>query len=391
MIDSLKIKGLRSLCVREVQKSLKQSSKRLIEDKLQKLGLTALDGFRVFNEVIETPGDGLITFVGMQDHTADSIKSFEGVDRAWVAEASSITDRSMGLLRPTIRKANSELWFDWNPQRPSDAVDKMLRGDKLPTNTVVVNVNWSHNPWFPAVLDQERRDCLVNQPGLYPHIWQGQYATVLEGAYYAEQLARAELNGRITFCVREPMLKIYAIWDIGGTSRTSDATAIWIVQFVGGEVRVLDFYEVSGQPFEAHVNWLRCHDYASAVCVLPHDGVTHDTMYQVTPESYLRKAGFGVETVRNQGAGAAMKRIEAARQMFPAVSFNRDTTEAGRQALGWYHEKRRPDGFGVGPDHDWSSHAADAFGLIAVYRQTVSQARGAWDGKPLMRNLAGFR
>ena len=379
-------KGRRSVCIREVQKSLKQSAKRLLEDKLQAWDLGEDKGFKVWREVIETPGDGLITFTGMQDHTADSVKSLEGFDCAWVEEAQSLSDRSLTLLRPTIRKEGSELWFSWNPSRPTDPVDRLLRSTVTPTDAVVVRANWSDNPWFPSVLEQERLDCIAMTPERYGHIWEGEYATVLEGAYYAKSLTDAQLSDRIGFVARDPLLKVYAFWDIGGTSGKSDATAIWIVQFVGTEIRVLDYYESVGQPFDAHVNWLRDSGYEKAICVLPHDGVKHDTVFQITPMGFLGDAGFHVETVKNQGAGAAMRRVDEARRMFPSVRFNEATTKAGREALGWYHEKRdEVRGVGLGPDHDWSSHAADAFGLIAVYH-AMRPSEDTW-GKPLRRNV----
>jgi phage terminase large subunit len=112
-------------------------------------------------------------------------------------------------------------------------------------------------------------------------------------------------------------------------------------------------------------------------------------VYQVTPESYLREAGFAVDVVRNQGAGAAMLRIEAVRQMFPNCRFNEETTKGGREALGFYHEKRdEKRNIGLGADHDWSSHAADAFGLVAIYRNQAT-AKDGWSGTSVKRNLQG--
>lgn len=383
-------KGFRAVCIREVQKSLKESAKRLLEDKLQAFGLGEAHGFKVFREVIETPGDGLITFTGMQDHTADSVKSMEGFNVAWVEEAQSLSDRSMSLLRPTIRADGSELWFSWNPMRPTDPVDQVLRGVNRPTGAVVVKANWRDNSRFPAVLEQERQDCLRMTPERYGHIWEGEYATVLEGAYYAKHLTEAALQNRIGFLARDPLNKTYAIWDIGGTSKTSDATAIWIVQFIGAEIRWLNYYEAVGQEFAAHVHWLRANGYEDAICVLPHDGRKHDTVYSVTPQGYLREAGFVVDLVPNQGGGAAMLRIDAARRLFPQMRFNEDTTKAGRDALGWYHEKRdEKRGIGLGPEHDSASHAADAFGLGAVYYSTRNIVADNWD-KPLRRSLRGL-
>lgn len=90
-------------------------------------------------------------------------------------------------------------------------------------------------------------------------------------------------------------------------------------------------------------------------------------MFNVSYESSLKQAGFEVKVIENMGAGAATKRIEEARRLFPSIWFNADTTEPGRDALGWYHEKRDDQrNVGLGPCHDWSSHGADAFGLMAV-------------------------
>lgn len=371
--DALLNRGLRAVCIREVQKSLKESSKRLIEDKISQFGLTEADGFKVFKEVIQTPGDGIIMFQGMQDHTADSIKSLEGFQRAWVEEAQTLSARSLMMLRPTIRADGSELWFSWNPRRKTDPVDAMLRGPELPTGATVVRANWSDNPRFPQVLEVERLDCLRTMPDQYAHIWEGDYATVNAGAYYAKSLAQARADGRIGRVAADPLLTHRAFVDIGGTSARADAFAMWIAQFVGREIRVLDYYEAVGQPLAAHLEWLRSKNLGPERLKiwLPHDGVTHDKVYPVSYESALIDAGYDVTVVKNQGPGAAKARIEALRRVFPMCWFNADTTEAGREALGWYHEKRDAQrDIGLGPDHDWSSHGADAAGLMAVAYET---------------------
>jgi phage terminase large subunit len=391
--DHMLERGLRSVCIREVQKSLKESAKRLIEDKIAKFGLGEADGFKVFREVVETPGDGLITFQGMQDHTAESIKSLEGFGRAWVEEAQTLSNRSMTLLRPTIRADQSELWFSWNPRRKTDPVDAMFRGDDAPTGSVVIRANWDSNPWFPAVLEQERQDCLKNQPDQYDHIWEGGYATVLEGAYFAQALATAKTEGRIGNVGADPLFRKRAFCDLGGTGARADAFTIWIVQFIGKEIRVLDYYEAQGQPLAAHVHWLTesGHTPANTDIWLPHDGTTQDRVFDASFESGFRTAGYSVTTVPNQGRGAARLRIEAALRHFPRIWFNAGRTEAGRDALGWYHEKRDDErNVGLGPEHDWSSHAADAFGMMCVvYKEPQERAgrqkprataRGGWMG-----------
>jgi len=365
-----------SVCIREVQKSLAQSSKRLIESKLATFGLGEADGFKVFRDVIETPGDGLIGFQGMQDHTAESIKSLEGYRRAWVEEAQGLSQRSLTLLRPTIRAAGSEIWASWNPTRKNDPIDVLLRGAAPPTGSVVLRANWSDNPWFPAELEQERQDDMRDRPDSYEHIWDGDYVKVTEGAYFAAQLTDAKIKGRIGNVSADPLMTLRAVWDIGGTGAKADACSIWICQFIGREIRVLDHYTAQGQPLAAHVNWLRENGYGKALCVLPHDGASNDKVYDVSYESALRDAGFEVTVVPNQGKGAAMQRVEAARRLFPSIWFNEKTTEAGREALGAYHEKKDEiRGIGLGPNHDWSSHDADSFGLMCVVYEEPQEAR----------------
>jgi phage terminase large subunit len=365
--DSLAEKGMLSVCIREVQKSLQESSKRLIESKLAEFSLGEADGFKVFRDVVETPGDGQIIFQGMQDHTAETIKSLEGRKRAWVEEAQTLSARSLSLLRPTIRTPGSELWFGWNPRRKVDPVDQMLRGDHLPTDAVVVQANWRDNPWFPAVLEQERLDCLRTSPDQYDHIWEGGYAKVLEGAYYAKQLSEARTQGRIGNVAPDPLMTFRAIWDIGGTGTKADSCSIWMAQYIGREIRWLDYYEAQGQPLATHVKWLRSSGYGNALCVLPHDGASNDKVYDVSYESALRQAGFEVTVVPNQGKGAAMSRIESARRLFPAMWFNEATTRGGVEALGAYHARKDENRLiDLGPEHDWASHAADAFGLGCV-------------------------
>jgi phage terminase large subunit len=171
--EHLAERGMLSVCIREVQKTLADSSKRLLEAKLSDFGLGEADGFKVFRDTIETPGDGAIIFQGMQDHTAESIKSLEGFRRAWWEEAQTASIRSLNLLRPTIRAPGSELWFSWNARLKNDPVDLMLRGAEKPTGSVVVEANWRDNPWFTAELEQERLDCLRMQPDQYDHIWEG--------------------------------------------------------------------------------------------------------------------------------------------------------------------------------------------------------------------------
>jgi hypothetical protein len=176
------VPGTRAVCVREVQKSLKDSVKRLIEDKIGKLGVGAR--FILLHDQIGTPGGGVILFQGMQDHTAESIKSLEGFEIAWVEEAQTLSARSLEMLRPTIRAPGSELWFSWNPRHATDPVDQLLRGLHPPEGAIVVRVNYDSNPWFPAELQAERQHDRKHKPDRYGHIWAGDYEPKAVGAIW---------------------------------------------------------------------------------------------------------------------------------------------------------------------------------------------------------------
>jgi phage terminase large subunit len=172
---SLMQKGSRIVCIREYQTTLEHSVKKLLEDKLQLYGLGLIDGFRVMDSCIETPGDGIIIFQGMQAHNADSIKSLEGYDVAWVEEAQSLSQRSLDLLRPTIRKDGSELWFSWNPEHADDPVDKLLRCDPPPPDSIIIRTSFKDNPFFSDVLRREMEWDRARDPEKYAHIWLGEY------------------------------------------------------------------------------------------------------------------------------------------------------------------------------------------------------------------------
>ena len=369
--------GLRMVCIREVQKDLTQSSKLLIEDKIRRLGLTEADGFKPWNDRIELPKDGVVIFKGMKDYSADSVKSLEGFHRAWMEEAQSISARSLSLLRPTIRSPGSEIWASWNPTRKSDAVDDFFRGPQgAPKGATVIQANWRDNPFWTAELEAERQIELERYPERYDHTYEGGYASAFEGAYFAGLLSEAKRKGRIGVVAADPLLPLRAFIDIGGSGANADAFTIWIVQWVGQEIRVLDYYEAIGQVLAYHVAWLRQNGYEKAILYLPHDGVNENNITGKRYEDHLREAGFAVEPpVKNQGKGAAAMRIEALRRLGPQLWFNETTTEPGRQALGFYHERKdETRNVGLGPEHDWSSHAADALGLMAICYEEPGRA-----------------
>jgi phage terminase large subunit len=162
-----------AVCVREVQESLNQSVKKLLEEKIEALGVGK--AFTIQYDKILGVNGSLIIFQGMKNHTAESIKSLEGFDVAWVEEAQSLSQRSLDLLRPTIRKPNSQLWFSWNPNLATDPVDALLRGDVLPPDARVIRANYRDNGWLPDVLRAELEYDQKRDPDKFAHIWLGEY------------------------------------------------------------------------------------------------------------------------------------------------------------------------------------------------------------------------
>lgn len=159
----------RILCVREIQKSIKQSSHRLIKDQIEAMGLAGF--FTVTQTGIVGLNGSEFAFAGLQDHTADTLKSYEGFDVCWVEEAHSVTANSANVLVPTIRAPGSEIWWSYNPDQGEDYIHK--QAEQPGADTIVVTINWDQNPWFPAELDSERLKMKAFNDDLYQHIWEG--------------------------------------------------------------------------------------------------------------------------------------------------------------------------------------------------------------------------
>lgn len=359
------------VCARQFMNSLEDSSleecKRAIEDEP-----FLADYYDVGEKYIKSR-DGLIAFAfsGL-DRNISSIKSKGRILICWVDEAEPVTNEAWTTLIPTLREEgagwNAELWITWNPKRKKSPVEERFRHSTDPRYKVV-RLNYMDNPKFPDKLERDRQRDMIERPEQYGHIWDGEYVSVIEGAYYAAHLLAARSSGRIGRVEPDPLMTIRLFCDIGGTGARADAFSMWAAQFIGTEIRVIDYYEAVGQPLAAHVTWMRERGYSpsKAQIWLPHDGATQDKVHSVSYESALRMAGYKVTVVPNQGTGAAKARIEETRRLFPSMRFDEARCSAGLDAIGWYHEKRdEVRNVGLGPDHDWSSHAADAIGLMAV-------------------------
>ena len=366
------------LCARQFMNSLEDSSleevKRAIDDEPW-----LKDWYDIGEKYIKSKcGRITFAFAGL-DRNIASIKSKGRLLLCWVDEAEPVTDEAWLTLIPTLREEggdwNAELWITWNPKRKSAAVESRFRNSKDPLIKVVA-CNWRDNPKFPAKLERDRLRDKEERPDQYDHIWDGDYVTTLVGAYYAKHITQARADGRIGRVGPDPLMTYRAFCDIGGTGARADAFTIWVAQFIGLEKRVLKYYEAVGQPASAHMDWLREKGYVgtNTTIWLPHDGDTQDKVFDVSYKKAFEGAGYTVEVVPNQGKGAAMARVRAAQRVFPSMWIDADGCQAGLEAIGWYHEKRDDArNIGLGPEHDWSSHGADSFGLMAV----VSESMGA--------------
>ncbi|MCA3247047.1 MAG: PBSX family phage terminase large subunit [Azospirillum sp.] len=235
----------RAVCLREVQKDLKESAKLLLEDKIAKLGVSEV--FDCQRDQIKTTLGGLIIFRGMQDYNSESIKSLEGFKRAWIEEAQTLSQRSLELLRPTIRAAGSQIWASWNPRNASDPIDQFLRGQTPPPDSIVVKANYSDNPFLPRELEQERAHDAKTNPLRYAHIWLGEYEPAAIGAIWDRKTLHENRRDKAP-----EMARIVVAVDPAVSSEASADEHGIIVAGVGGDKRgyVLDDVSTRGTPHQ---------------------------------------------------------------------------------------------------------------------------------------------
>lgn len=367
------------LCARQFQNSLADSSLEEVKIAIRETEWL-LPHFDIGETYIRTKSGRInYTFSGL-DRNIDSIKSKARLLLAWVEEAETVTEEAWTKLEPTLREEDSELWITWNPERKESPTNKRYHTRQAPPDerTKIVEMNWRDNPWFPDILERKRLKCQRDDPDNYEHIWEGAYKTAHEGAYYAKALSKARADGRIGVVSEDEMQIVRLYVDIGGTGAKSDNFVIWAAQQRGTDLRFINHYEVQGQPFTAHLNWLRSQGYGTerTKVWLPHDGDQADKVIDTSYRKAFEGANYDVVVVPNQGKGAAMQRVDKARTLFNRFWFDEVRCEAGLDALGWYHEKKdEKRDVGLGPEHDWSSHSADAFGLAAVVYEEPTISR----------------
>jgi len=348
---------IRILCAREVQKSIKQSVHTLLVDQLQALGLGYF--YTITESEIRGLNGTIFSFAGLASHTVESIKSFEGCDRCWIEEAQTVSKKSWDILIPTIRKPDSEIWVSLNPDLDTDDTYVRFILNK-PDNAFAVKINWSDNPWFPTVLEQERLHCKQHNAKDYDNIWEGKPKTVVDGAIYADEYQAMIDEHRITRITHDPILKVHCVWDLGW----NDAMSIIMVQKSGSEARIIDYIEESHQTLDWYSNELKQRPYNWGKLYLPHDAVTKDYRTGKSAAEIMTALGWNVEVVP---IGEVEHGIRLARMLFPRVWMDKDKTQKLQECLKRYRRSiNATTGQATTPLHDEYSHGADAFRYLAT-------------------------
>jgi phage terminase large subunit len=353
-------KTTRAVCIREVQNSIRDSVRQLIVDKIQKFGLG--EEFEILDAEIRGRNGSLIIFKGMQHYNAETIKSLEAYEIAWVEEAQTLSGKSLELLRPTLRTEGSELWFSWNPRHRTDAVDVFFRKHPHP-EAVSVFVNHADNPWFPEVLRKEMEHDKSVDPEIAEHVWEGAYG-MQQGAILARWVDRAERAGRINDAVAfDPDATAIEISsDLG----FRDTATWWFWQRKLGGYSLLDYVGDSG--LEA-ADWivrlqdmLREHEWPLGKIWLPHDAMTKTFQSKNSAiEQFLKAFGAGKCEIVPKTSKA--DRINAARTVIKQCEFHKTRCELGLDGLRAWEFEYNPDtqAFSREPLHNWASHPSDGY------------------------------
>lgn len=355
---------LRIGCFREVQKSIKDSVHKLLEDQIQSLNLGWY--YEVFDHEIRAKNGGEILFAGLSSHTVDSIKSYEGLDRAWVEEGHAVSRKSWSVLIPTIRKPGSEIWCSYNPELDTDETHQRFAVD-TPDDCVIVHMNYCDNPWFPGVLEKERQHAKLTMPkGEYENIWEGKCKPAVAGAIYYDEVAKAEEEGRICHVPHDPKLKVQVVFDLGW----NDAMSITLVQKLGSALSVIENIEDSHKTLAHYSALLRERKYNWGKVYLPHDGRHKDYRTGKSAEDIMKGYEWDVAITPNVSIEDG---IRLTRMTFPRLYF--DKTKAARlvQCAKRYRRSINQQTNEPGPPlHDEWSHGADNLRYLAVNAESMT-------------------
>ena len=359
---ALLVKGamatLRILCAREFQTSIRDSVHKLLCDQIELLGLSTF--YEITQNSIRGKNGTEFFFVGLKNNIAN-VKSVEGVDICWCEEAQTISRFSWNTLIPTIRKEDSEIWITFNPELETDETYQRFILNP-PENSVVAKVNWSDNPWFPETLRLEKDSLRARDPEAYNTVWEGLCRQTVDGAIFAKEMQMAELDGRITKVPYDATKPVHAIFDLGW----SDATAVWFLQFVGMENRLVRYFETNQETMTSILNKMQGFGYLYDTLWLPHDAENKTLAGNGRSiEEIVRNLGYKTRIVPKV---PIVDSINAARTIFSNCYFDRENCHQGLEALRHYRYEVDPETgmFSKTPLHDQYSHGADAFRYIGL-------------------------
>ena len=359
---ALLIKGakdpIRILCAREFQTSIKDSVHKLLCDQIESLGL--LSFYEITQNSIRGKNGTEFSFVGLKNNVSN-IKSYEGVDICWVEEAQTTSRLSWNILIPTIRKEGSEIWISFNPELETDETYQRFVANP-PQDSITMKVNWYDNPWFPDTLKLEKDALKARDEEAYNQVWEGLCRQTVDGAIFAKEMQQAEKDGRICRVPYDATKPVHAVFDLGW----SDSTAIWFLQFVGMETRLIRYIEDSQKTISYYLATMQTYGYVYDKIWLPHDA-ENKTLAAAgrSIDDIVRAAGYKTEIMPRV---PILDSINAARTIFPNCYFDREHTADGLACLRHYRYEVDPETgqFSRNPLHDHYSHGADAFRYIAL-------------------------
>lgn len=349
---------LRILCAREFQSSMRDSVHKLLCDQIELMNMHSI--YEITQNSIKGINGSEFSFIGLKNNVSN-VKSYEGVDICWVEEAQSVSRMSWNVLIPTIRKEGSEIWVTFNPELETDETYQRWVL-KPPENAVVQKINWSDNPWFPEVLALERDALKIRDINAYKTVWEGLCRLTVDGAIFANEMQQAEMDGRITKVNYDASKPVHAVFDLGW----SDSTAIWFLQFVGMETRLIRYIEDSQKTITHYLATMQTFGYVYEKIWLPHDAENKTLAASGRSiDDIVRAAGFKTEILPRV---PIVDSINAARTIFPNCYFDRDNAIEGINCLRHYRYEVDPatGQFSRTPLHDHYSHGADAFRYIGL-------------------------
>lgn len=349
------------LCARELQNSIADSVHKLLSDQIGNLGFEHIYDIQA-SKIVSRPGavpggQTSFSFEGIKNNVT-KIKSYEGIDYCWVEEANKVSRTSWEVLLPTVRKEDSEIWLTFNPELETDYTYQRFVLNPS-DDSYVVKMTWRDNPWVPSVMLREMEDLKKRDYETYLNVWEGFTRQVLEGAVFAKELQRAQIENRITKVPWNRETPVDTFWDLG----RRDMTCIWFAQKVALQYRILEYYEESSEDIQHYLRQLQSREYTYGTHWLPHDAKAKRIGQARTIEQLVRAVYAGVRVVPR--IPHKVNAINAARVIFPNCYFDEKACADGLGRLRHYRYRVVDGQLSEEPLHDESSHGADAFMTLA--------------------------